>query len=115
MERNTAKGKENELTAELTTKAEKSEKEKMATMTKTKQPKTTQTKKHTEEKFLSAKDLAQMAGVEPTVLRKTLRSDFAGKIPRGDDGKQYRVKATDPLVKTIIAKVQALQKGEAVK
>lgn len=63
----------------------------MTTATKPKQPKATQAKKEpTEEKFLSAKDLAQMAGVAPTVLRKTLRSNFAGKIPRDKDGKQYQ-------------------------
>ena len=114
MKRKKTKEKENELTAELTTKIENRKEVKMTTATKTKQTKAKQARKPTEEKFLSAKDLAQMAGVEPTVLRKTLRSDFAGKIPRGDDGKQYRIKATDPLVKEIIAKVQASQKDEVV-
>ena len=78
MERNKTKRKENELTAELTTRVEKNRKEeKMTTATEpkvTKQPKATQAlKEPTEDKFLSAKDLAQMAGVAPAVLR----SDFA--------------------------------------
>ena len=47
-----------------------------------------------------------MAGVAPTVLRRTLRSNFAGKIPRDKDGKQYQIKATDPLVEEIIAKAK---------
>jgi hypothetical protein len=107
MESNKTKRRENELTAELTTKVENRKEGKMATATKTKQTKATQTKKSTEVKFLSAKDLAQMAGVEPTVLRKTLRSSFAGKIPRDRDGRQYRIKSSDPLVEEIIAKAKA--------
>lgn len=83
----------------------------MTTATKpkaTKQPKATQALiEPTEEKFISAKDLAQMAGVAPTALRRTLRSNFAGKIPRDKDGKQYRIKATDPIVEEIIAKVKS--------
>jgi len=108
MERKETKRKENELTAELTTKIEKNKKEesKLIQATKTKQPKATQAERPTEKKFLSAKELAQMAGVTPTALRKTLRHDFAGKISRGDDGKQYRIKASDPIVQEIIAKVK---------
>jgi len=114
MERNKTKGKENELTAELTTKVEKNKKEdEMTTATKTKQTKATQAKKPTEEKFLSAKDLAQMAGVKPAVLRRTLRQNFSGKIPRDKDGRQYQIKATDPIVKEIIAKAKASNGNEA--
>lgn len=102
MERKETKGKENQLTAKLATKVEKNKKEgKLTQATKTKQPKAAQAEKPIEEKFLSAKELAQMAGVTPTALRKTLRHNFAGKISRGDDGKQYRIKATDPIVKEI--------------
>ena len=115
MERKETKRKENELTAELTTKVEKNRKEesKLATATKTKQPKATQAKMPIEEKFLSAKELAQMAGVTPTVLRRTLRQNFAGKISRDEDGRQYRIKATDPIVQEIIAKVKAGNGGSA--
>ncbi len=73
---------------------------------KVKQPKATQTEKPTEDEFVSAKELAQMAGVTPTVLRKCLRNNFAGKIPRGDDGRQYRIKANDRIVKEIMAKLK---------
>ncbi len=121
MEGNKTKRKENELTAELTTKVEKTERRiKMKTSAKTKQakatkqPKATQAEMPTEEKFLSAKDLAQMAGVKPTVLRRTLRSNFAGKIPRDKDGRQYQIKATDPLVEEIIAKAKAGNEGSAI-
>jgi hypothetical protein len=109
MERNKTKRKENELTAELTTKVEKTERRnKMTTATKTKQTKAKQGKKPAEDKFLSARDLAQMAGVTPAILRRTLRKNFSGKIPRDNkDGRQYQIKATDPLVKEIIARVKA--------
>ncbi len=79
----------------------------MTTATKPKATKPTQAKEPTEDKVLSARDLAQMAGVKPLALRQTLRKHFAGKIPRGEDGKQYQIKATDPLVEEIIAKVKA--------
>jgi hypothetical protein len=85
----------------------------MTAAIKTKQTKATQAKMPIEEKFLSAKDLAQMAGVEPIVLRRTLRTNFAGKIPRVDGGKQYRIKSTDPLVKEIIAKAKASNGNKA--
>ena len=47
-----------------------------------------------------------MADTTPMELRKCLRKHFTGKISRGDDGKQYRIKASDPLVQEIIAKVK---------
>lgn len=106
-------GKENQLTAKLATQVEKKEKEegKLATATKAKQVKAPQAEKPPEEKFLSAKELAQMAGVEPTILRKILRQNFAGKIPRSEDGKQYQIKASNPLVQEIIAKVKEKGNG----
>jgi len=89
-------------------------------MTKTtKQTKAKQATKPTEEKFLTSKDLASMAKVEPRELRRCLRTHFAGRITtvKGDNGmKTYQVKAKDPIVKEILAKLKGNgDKGKATK
>lgn len=87
----------------------------------TKQPKATQkaTKPQTEEKFLTSKDLAKMAKVEPRELRRCLRTHFKGRITatKGDNGlKTYRIPANDPVVKEILAKLKGNgDKGKAAK
>lgn len=71
--------------------------------------KATQAKKPTEEKLLSAKDLAAMAKVKPTVLRRCLRKSFASRISTAKNGaglKVYQIKANDPIVKEILAKLK---------
>jgi len=63
----------------------------------------------TEEKFLTSKDLGKMANVEPRELRRCLRTHFASRIStvKGDNGmKTYRIKAKDPIVKEILAKLK---------
>lgn len=80
----------------------------MTTKTKKTNPTQVQSKPQTEEKFLSSKDLAGMAGVEPRLLRRCLRKDFAGRIStvKGDNGlKTYHIKADDSIVKEIVAKL----------
>jgi hypothetical protein len=114
MERKT-KERRTQLQGKRSQKVEKRKEEKMEKATKTKQPKATQGKKPAEDKFLSARDLAQMAEVTPAILRRTLRKNFSGKIPRDNkDGRQYQIKATDPLVKEIIAKAKANKNGNKV-
>jgi len=84
------------------------EESKLATKTEKTNPTQVQSKPQIEEKFLSSKDLAGMAGVEPRLLRRCLRKDFAGRIStvKGDNGlKTYRIKADDPIVKEIMAKL----------
>jgi len=84
----------------------KGEMNQMAKATKTK---ATQANKPTEEKFLSAKDLAAMANVKPTVLRRCLRQHFAGRVSTVKNGiglKVYQIKAKDPIVKEILAKLK---------
>ena len=76
-------------------------------------------KPQTEEKFLTAKDLAKMAKVEPGQLRRCLRTHFSGRITatKGDNGlKTYRIPAKDPVVKEILAKLKGNgNKGKATK
>ena len=75
----------------------------------TKNKATQANKPQTEEKFLSAKDLAKMANVKPTVLRRCLRAHFTGRIStiKGGNGlKTYQVKANDPIVKEVLAKLK---------
>ncbi len=67
------------------------------------------TKSKTEEKFLTAKDLATMAGVEPRELRRCLRTHFANRLAttKGANGmKTYQIKANDPIVKEVLAKLK---------
>ncbi len=90
------------------------------TKVKEKQSKATQANKPpTEEKFLTSKDLAKMANVEPRVLRRCLRIHFSGRITtvKGDNGlKTYRIPANDPVVKEILAKLKGNgDKGKATK
>jgi len=109
------KERRDKLTAELAKQVDSKEKEESKLTTKTKKTKSTQvqTKENhpspqTEGEFLSSKDLAGMAGVEPRLLRRCLRKDFAGRIStvKGDNGlKTYHIKADDPIVKEIVAKL----------
>ena len=82
MERNKTKERRTQLQGRRSQKVDKNKKEesKLATATKTKQPratkqpKATQAKEEpTEDKFLTAKDLAEMANVKPGQLRRCLR------------------------------------------
>jgi len=101
------KRRRTQLTAELATIVENRMKRDVeSAKAKVKQSEATQAGKPTEDKFLSAKELAQMAGVTPTVLRKCLRNNSAGRIPRAEGSTAYQVKASDPLVQEIIAKVK---------
>ncbi len=73
------------------------------------------TKPPTGEKMLSAKDLAVMANIEPRVLRRCLRKHFSSRLSatKGANGlKTYHVKASDPIVKEIIAKVKSNGNGD---
>lgn len=81
----------------------------MNQMAKATETKATQANKPTEEKFLSAKDIAVMAKVKPTVLRRCLRQHFAGRVSTVKNGiglKVYQIKAEDPIVKEILAKLK---------
>jgi len=112
METKETKGKETQLTAELAIKVGNKLKGERMTKAKEKQTKT-------EEKFLTAKDLAKMANVKPGQLRRCLRTHFSGRITttKGDNGlKTYRIPANDPVVKEILAKLKGNgDKGKATK
>jgi len=72
------------------------------------------TKPPTGEKFYTAKDLANMANVEPRVLRRCLRTHFDNHISTTKDEnglKTYHIKASNPIVKEIIAKVKSNGNG----
>jgi len=88
-------------------------------MTKATRGKATQAEKPPEEKFLTSKDLAKMANVEPGQLRRCLRTHFAGRITtaKGDNGmKTYHISAKDPIVEEILAKLKGNgDKGKATK
>jgi len=104
------KERRDKLTAALAKQVDSKEKEesKLTTKTEKTNPTQVQSKPQTKEKFLSSKDLAGMAGVEPRLLRRCLRKDFAGRIStvKGDNGlKTYHIKADDPIVKEIVAKL----------
>ena len=110
MERKETKGRRTQLPGKRSQQVEKKEKEdiKLAT-TETKQIEATQALMPTEEKVLSAKDLAKMAKVKPTHLRRCLRQHFSGRISttKGDNGlKTYQIKADDPIVQEILAKLK---------
>jgi hypothetical protein len=65
----------------------------------------------TEVKMLTAKQLAEKAGVSPADLRKLLRKEFnrAGKTKVEGNRMEYRFAASDPIVKRIMEKA----KGES--
>jgi 3-hydroxyisobutyrate dehydrogenase-like beta-hydroxyacid dehydrogenase len=71
----------------------------------------------TEVKMLTAKQLAEKAGISPAELRKLLRKEFnrAGKTKVEGNRMEYRFAANDPIVKQIMekAKVLAAEKPEA--
>jgi hypothetical protein len=64
----------------------------------------------TEVKMLTAKQLAEKAGVSPAELRKLLRKEFdrAGKTKVEGNRMEYRFAASDPIVKQIVDKAKAL-------
>ena len=70
----------------------------------------------TEPKMLTAKDLADKAGITPAELRKLLRKDFdrVGKVKVEGNRMEYRFAPNDPVVKQIIQKVkdQAVEKAK---
>ena len=61
-----------------------------------------------EVKMLTAKDLAEKAGISPTDLRKLLRKEFnrAGKTKVEGNRMEYRFDPNDPTVKRIIDRVK---------
>ena len=64
-----------------------------------------------ETKLLTAKELAEKAGVSPQVLRKMLRKEFnrAGKTLVEGNRSEYRFDPNDPVTKDIVAKAKELQ------
>lgn len=90
MERKETKGKETQLAGKSSQKVDKILKGGKMTKPTTK----------TEEKFLTAKDLAKMANVKPGQLRRCLRTHFAGRIttikgPNG--GKLHQIMGFMPI------------------
>jgi DNA-binding transcriptional regulator YhcF (GntR family) len=71
----------------------------------------TQVKKAKETKLLSARELAQKAGVSPAVLRKLLRKEFnrAGKVLVEGNRSEYRFNLSDPVTKQVIARTKELK------
>lgn len=69
-----------------------------------------------ETKLLTAKELAEKAGISPQALRKMLRKEFnrAGKTLVEGNRSEYRFDPGDIVTKDIIAKATELQasKGE---
>ena len=64
----------------------------------------------TEVKMLTAKQLADKAGISPAELRKLLRKEFdrAGKTKVEGNRMEYRFASNDPIVKQIVAKAKTL-------
>ena len=62
-------------------------------------------------KMLTARDLAEKAGISPVELRRLLRSEFnrAGKTKVEGNRMEYRFASNDPTVKQIIEKVKNQQ------
>lgn len=60
-------------------------------------------------KLLTAKELAEKAGIKPTALRKLLRKEFKGTGKTQVEGNrvEYRFDPDDPIVKQIINRVKA--------
>ncbi|MGA9049013.1 MAG: hypothetical protein WB588_08470 [Dehalococcoidia bacterium] len=71
----------------------------------------TQVKKAKETKSLSAKELAQKAGVSPAVLRKLLRKEFnrVCKVPVEGNRSEYRFNLNDAITKQVIARAKELK------
>ena len=69
--------------------------------------------------LLTAKQLAEKAGISPIELRKLLRKEFnrAGKTKVEGNRMEYRFAANDPIVKQIVEKAKTLaeEKGKADK
>lgn len=63
-----------------------------------------------EVKMLTAKQLAEKAGISPAELRKLLRKEFdrAGKTKVEGNRMEYRFASNDPIVKQIVAKAKTL-------
>ena len=61
-------------------------------------------------KLLTARELADKAGVSPPVLRKLLRKEFnrAGKTLVEGNRAEYRFDPNNPVTKEIIARAKAL-------
>lgn len=70
-----------------------------------------------EVKMLTAKDLAEKAGISPSKLRKLLRTEFnrAGKTKVEGNRMEYSFAPNDPMVKQIINRVkgQPAEKSES--
>ena len=64
-----------------------------------------------EVKMLTAKQLAEKAGISPTSLRKLLRKEFnrAGKTKVEGNRMEYRFASNDPIVKQIVEKAKTLE------
>lgn len=62
-----------------------------------------------ETKTLTAKDLADKAGITPAELRKILRKEFnrTGKTKVEGNRMEYRFTSNDPIVKQIMEKVKS--------
>jgi len=58
--------------------------------------------------LLTAKDLAEKAGIRPVELRKLLRKEFnrAGKTKVEGNRLEYRFDPNDPIVKQIVDRVK---------
>jgi len=71
----------------------------------------TQIKKVKETKLLTARELAQKAGVSPAVLRKLLRKEFnrAGKTVVEGNSSEYRFNLNDAMTKQVIARAKVLK------
>ncbi len=71
----------------------------------------TQIKKEKETKLLTARELAEKAGVSPAVLRKLLRQEFnrAGKVLVEGNRSEYRFDPNDAVTKQIIARAKVLK------
>ena len=71
----------------------------------------TQVKKAKEPKSLTARELAQKAGLSPAVLRKLLRQEFnrVGKVLVEGNRSEYRFNLNDAVTKQIIARAKELK------
>lgn len=69
------------------------------------------TKTTKEAKLLTARELAEKAGVSPAVLRKLLRQEFnrAGKTIVEGNRAEYRFNPNDAMTQQIIARAKALK------